>query len=162
MTQHYRKVITFRIFSHLLDNRFVRTALKMCSCCILEGTWQWLETAAEVAQKRCWAVVCMWPLSETSGVLERQPLYLKRLGKPRVLEQTQENSATFWKALESDLNFLTVTCCGCGMRPICKSKEINCLDDKVHETVLQSAVLHWVQNKIKQVWMKGVFTGNER
>lgn len=99
---------------------------------------------------------------KTLGVPERQPLYLEKLGKPHALEANQENPAVFWKALESKLNFLSVKCHCSGMRSICRSKEGNGLDDKVDETVLQSAVLQWVQNKVEQVLRKGVFTGNER
>lgn len=174
MTEHCRKIfksITFKylfekevqkFFSYLLDSRLVSTALKMCSCCILEGKWPWFESLAEVAEERQPAGPCTWPLLKTSGMAERQPLGLEKLGKPHALEATQENPAMFWKGLESDRNFLAVKCRGSGMRSIGRSKERNRLDDKVDETVLQSAALQWVQNKAKQALRKWVFTGSER
>lgn len=87
---------------------------------------------------------------------------MEKLGKPHVLEATQKNPAMSWKRLESDLNCLWLKCHGSGMRLTCRSKDRNRLDDKVDEIVLQSAVLQWVQNKVKQVLGKGVITGNER
>lgn len=71
MTEHCRKIfksITFKylfekqvqkFFSYLLDSRPASTALKMHSCCILEGKWQWFETLAEAAEERQQAGVCM-------------------------------------------------------------------------------------------------------
>ena len=149
-----------KFFSYLLDSRAVGTALKMCSCCTLERKWQWFETLAGVAEKGERPAACTWSLLQTSGLLERQ-LHLEKLGKPQALGATQENPARLWKRLESNLNLL-VKWHSSGMRSTRRSKQRNCLDHKVAETVLQSAVLQWVQNKVKQGLRKGVFTGNDR
>ena len=139
------------------------TALKMQSCCNLQWMWQRFGSLAEVAEEKPQAGVCTWLLLEVSGVQERQPLYLEKLGKPLALAATQVVPAgSKWKGLESHLIFVLVKCWGLGTRLPCRSKERKHLDRKVDETVLQSAVLQWVQNKAKQVLRKGVFTGKER
>lgn len=137
------------------------TALKMQSCYNLQWMRQRFESLAEVAEEKPQAGVCTW--LPVGSLLERQPLYLEKLGKPLALAATQVVPAgSKWKGLESDLIFVLVKRWGLGTRLPCRSKEGKHLDRKVDETVLQSAVLQWVQNKVKQALRKGVFTGKER
>ena len=138
-------------------------ALKMQSCYNLQWMRQRFESLAEVAEEKPQAGVCTWLPLEASGVPERQPLYLEKLGKPLALAATQVVPAgSKWKGLQSDLIFVLVKCWGLGTRLPCRSTEGKHLDRKVDETALQSAVLQWVQIKVKQVLRKGVFTGKER